>query len=99
IRTFANRQTENKRKQDNNQQQQPQNNRQNTGRAYAAGTGKKKQYEGSKRLCPKCNYQHDGLCAPKCHKCNRVSHLARDCRRPTNATQLEMSMLQRKCIR
>ncbi|GJX80931.1 reverse transcriptase domain-containing protein [Tanacetum coccineum] len=23
--------------------------------------------------------------APKCHKCNRVGHLARDCRSPTNA--------------
>ncbi|GJX67217.1 putative reverse transcriptase domain-containing protein [Tanacetum coccineum] len=54
IHTFADRQTENKRKQDNNQQQQqPQNNRQNTGRAYAAGTGKKKLYRGSKPLCPK----------------------------------------------
>ncbi|GJR45704.1 putative reverse transcriptase domain-containing protein [Tanacetum coccineum] len=30
---------ENKRNQDNNQQQQPQNKRQNTGKAYAAGTG------------------------------------------------------------
>ncbi|GJS40092.1 hypothetical protein Tco_0565135, partial [Tanacetum coccineum] len=40
IRTFADRQTENKRKQDNNQQpqQQHQNKRQNTDRAYAAGT-------------------------------------------------------------
>ncbi|GJX95195.1 putative reverse transcriptase domain-containing protein [Tanacetum coccineum] len=85
IRTFAERQTENKRKQDNNQQQQPQNKRQNTGRAYAAGTSKKKLYEGSKPLCPKCNYHHDGLCAPKCHKCNRVGHLARDCRSPANA--------------
>ncbi|GJW24209.1 reverse transcriptase domain-containing protein [Tanacetum coccineum] len=45
IHTFADRQTENKRKQDNNQQQQqPQNKRQNTSRAYAAGTGKKKLY-------------------------------------------------------
>ncbi|GJS11400.1 putative reverse transcriptase domain-containing protein [Tanacetum coccineum] len=45
IRTFVNRQTENKRKQDNNQQQQqPQNKRQNTGKAYAAGTGEKKLY-------------------------------------------------------
>ncbi|GJV00044.1 putative reverse transcriptase domain-containing protein [Tanacetum coccineum] len=59
IRTFANRQTENKRKQDN-KQQQPQNKRQNTGRAYAAGTGEKKLYGGSKPLCPKCNYHHDG---------------------------------------
>ncbi|GJU60506.1 hypothetical protein Tco_1238272 [Tanacetum coccineum] len=38
IRTFADRQIENKRKQDNNQQQ-PKNKRQNTGRAYAAGIG------------------------------------------------------------
>ncbi|GJT48334.1 reverse transcriptase domain-containing protein [Tanacetum coccineum] len=85
IRTFAERQTENKRKQDNNQQQQPQNKRQNTGRAYAAGTSKKKLYGGSKPLCPKCNYHHDGLCAPKCHKCNRVGHLDRDCKSPANA--------------
>ncbi|GJZ69432.1 reverse transcriptase domain-containing protein [Tanacetum coccineum] len=44
ICTFADRQTDNKRKQDNNQQpqQQHQNKGQNTGRAYAAGTVKKK---------------------------------------------------------
>ncbi|GJS50055.1 putative reverse transcriptase domain-containing protein [Tanacetum coccineum] len=53
ICTFAERQIENKRKQDNNQQQQPQNKRQNTGMAYTTGTGEKKLYEGSKPLCPK----------------------------------------------
>ncbi|GKC57211.1 reverse transcriptase domain-containing protein [Tanacetum coccineum] len=55
IRTFADRQTENKRRQDNNQQpqQQHQNKRQNTGRAYATGTVEKKQYGGSKPLCSK----------------------------------------------
>ncbi|GJT05128.1 putative reverse transcriptase domain-containing protein [Tanacetum coccineum] len=57
---------ENKRKQDDNQQQQ--NKRQNTGRAYTAGFGEKKTYRGSKPLCPKCYYHHDGPCAPKCHK-------------------------------
>ncbi|GJZ83277.1 putative reverse transcriptase domain-containing protein [Tanacetum coccineum] len=72
-------QTKNKRKQDDNQQQQ-QNKRQNTGRAYTAGSGEKKPYGGSKPLCPKCNYHHDGPCAPKFHKCNRVGHLARDYR-------------------
>ncbi|GJT37920.1 putative reverse transcriptase domain-containing protein [Tanacetum coccineum] len=56
------------------------NKRQNTSRAYAAGSGEKKLCGGSKPLCSKCNYHHDGQCAPKCHKCNRVSHLARDCR-------------------
>ncbi|GJT41479.1 putative reverse transcriptase domain-containing protein [Tanacetum coccineum] len=83
IRTFADRQIENKKKQDNNQQpqQQHQNKRQNTGRAYAAGTVEKKQYRGSKTLCSKCNYHHDGSCAPKCHKCNKVGHFARDSQR------------------
>ncbi|GJU14935.1 hypothetical protein Tco_1142901 [Tanacetum coccineum] len=54
VRTFAERQTENKRKQDDNQQQQQhqQNKRQNTGRAYTAGSGEKKPYGGSKPLSP-----------------------------------------------
>ncbi|GJY46635.1 hypothetical protein Tco_0435698 [Tanacetum coccineum] len=77
IRTFAERQ--NKRKQDDNQQQQ-QNKRQNTGGAYTVVSGEKKPYEGSKPLCSKSNYHHDGQCAPKFHMCNRVGHLACDCR-------------------
>ncbi|GJX29239.1 putative reverse transcriptase domain-containing protein [Tanacetum coccineum] len=52
---------------------------------FADRTGEKKLYRGSKHLCPKCNYHHDGPCAPKCHKCNRVGHMARDCRSPANA--------------
>ncbi|GJT01308.1 putative reverse transcriptase domain-containing protein [Tanacetum coccineum] len=64
-------------------QQQP-NKRQNTGKAYAAGHREKKYYGGSKPLCPKCNYHHDGPCPPKCHRCNIVGHLVRNCRRPTN---------------
>ncbi|GJQ93221.1 putative reverse transcriptase domain-containing protein [Tanacetum coccineum] len=103
IRTFAERQSENKRKQDDNQQQQ-QNKRQNTGcrvlkgqqaqgegrasRVYAAGSGEKIPYGGSKPLCSKCNYHHDGQCAPKCHKCNRVGHLARDYRSTAMLTLL-----------
>ncbi|GJT58278.1 reverse transcriptase domain-containing protein [Tanacetum coccineum] len=61
------------------------NKRQNTGKAYTTGSGEKKPYGRSKPLCSKCNYHHDGQCAPKCHKCNRVGHLARNCRSPTNA--------------
>ncbi|GJU53194.1 hypothetical protein Tco_1226908 [Tanacetum coccineum] len=70
IHTFAKRQTEFKRKQDDNQQQQ--NKRQNTGRAYTAGSGEKKLYGGSKPQCAKCNYHHDGPCAPKCHKAKQT---------------------------
>ncbi|GJU52936.1 putative reverse transcriptase domain-containing protein [Tanacetum coccineum] len=56
INTFAERQAENKRKFEDtprNNQNQQQNKRQNTGRAYAAGNGDKKPYEGTKPLCPK----------------------------------------------
>ncbi|GJU78543.1 putative reverse transcriptase domain-containing protein [Tanacetum coccineum] len=64
--TIAERHAENKRKFENtsrnNQNQQQQNKRQNTGRAYTTGTGEKKPYGGSKPLCAKCNYHHDGPC-------------------------------------
>ncbi|GKC40213.1 reverse transcriptase domain-containing protein [Tanacetum coccineum] len=49
-------------------------------KAYTTGHGEKKVYGGSKPLCPKCNYHHDGQCAPKCNNCKRVGHLSRDCR-------------------
>ncbi|GJX47223.1 putative reverse transcriptase domain-containing protein [Tanacetum coccineum] len=54
--------------------------KQNTGRAYTTGSGDKKQYGGSKPLCPKYNYNHNGPCAPKYYKCNKFGHLARNCR-------------------
>nr|GFA43245.1 reverse transcriptase domain-containing protein [Tanacetum cinerariifolium] len=56
----------------------------NTGRVYTTTSGGKKQYGGSKPLCAKCNYHHDGPCAPKCHNCNNIGHLARDCRVTAN---------------
>ncbi|GJU46036.1 putative reverse transcriptase domain-containing protein [Tanacetum coccineum] len=31
-------------------------------------------------MCPKCNYHHDGQCAPKCANCKRTGHLTQDCR-------------------
>ncbi|GJR60921.1 reverse transcriptase domain-containing protein [Tanacetum coccineum] len=87
--TLAERQAENKRKFEEtpryNQNQQP-NKRQNTGRAYAAVNGDKKSYEGTKPLCPKCNFNHYGPCTPKCTNCKKLGHLAKDCRsRPATA--------------
>nr|GEU43798.1 putative reverse transcriptase domain-containing protein [Tanacetum cinerariifolium] len=48
----------------NNQNQPQQNKRQNTGRAYAAGNSDKNIYTGSKPLCSKCDYRHEGPCPP-----------------------------------
>ncbi|GJT47189.1 reverse transcriptase domain-containing protein [Tanacetum coccineum] len=89
VSTIAERQAENKRKFENtsrnNQNQQQQNKRQNTSMAYTAGSGNKKQYGGSRPLCSKGNYHHDGPCAPKYYKCNKFGHIARDCRSAGNA--------------
>nr|GFC34247.1 hypothetical protein [Tanacetum cinerariifolium] len=85
ISTLAECQTKNKKRLDNtpknNQNQQYPNKRQNTGRAYTVRHGEKKHYGGSKPLCSKCNYHHDGPCVPKCHQCNRFGHLARHYKR------------------
>ncbi|GKD36767.1 putative reverse transcriptase domain-containing protein [Tanacetum coccineum] len=93
VSTMAERQAENKRKfentsRSNQNQQQQQNKRQNPGRAYTAGSGDKKQYGGSRPLCSKCNYHHDGPCAPKCYKCNKYGHIARDYRGTGNANNI-----------
>ncbi|GJW87873.1 putative reverse transcriptase domain-containing protein [Tanacetum coccineum] len=68
----------------NQQQQQQQQKRAEPTMSYTAGTGEKKPYGRSKPLCSKCNYHHDGPCALKCHKFNRVGHLAHDCRSTAN---------------
>ncbi|GKD05892.1 putative reverse transcriptase domain-containing protein, partial [Tanacetum coccineum] len=89
IRTFTDRQAKNKRKlNDNsrsNQNQQQPFKRKNVARAYTARPVEKKVYGGSKPLCPKCNYHHDGQYAPKCNNCKRAGHLAHDCRSPATA--------------
>ncbi|GKE85565.1 reverse transcriptase domain-containing protein, partial [Tanacetum coccineum] len=64
----------------NNQGHQQQNKRHNTRRAYTAGPGERRDYTGSFPLCTKCNYHHKGPCAPRCNKCKKIGHLARDCR-------------------
>ncbi|GJT04985.1 putative reverse transcriptase domain-containing protein [Tanacetum coccineum] len=53
---------------------------------YTASNSDMKPYAGSKPLCSKCNYNHEGPCLPRCNNCKKVGHLAKDCRsRPTNA--------------
>ncbi|GKF01967.1 reverse transcriptase domain-containing protein, partial [Tanacetum coccineum] len=86
LRTYAERQNENKRKADNssrNNHQQPYK-KQNVARAYTAGPGGKKVYTGDLPLYTKCNYHHTGKCAPKCGKCKWYGHATIDCRVNTN---------------
>nr|GEY72025.1 putative reverse transcriptase domain-containing protein [Tanacetum cinerariifolium] len=46
----------------------------------------KQKFKGSKPLCSKCDYHHEGPCPPRYNNCKRVRHLTRDCRsRPANA--------------
>ncbi|GJT29101.1 putative reverse transcriptase domain-containing protein [Tanacetum coccineum] len=89
LRTYAERQTDNKRKADdasrnNHGHQQQPFKRQNVAKVYNMGSGEKKPYGGSLPKCTKCHFHHNGPCTQKCHKCNKVGHFARDCRSSGN---------------
>ncbi|GJU30263.1 putative reverse transcriptase domain-containing protein [Tanacetum coccineum] len=92
IRTFADRQKESKRNFEdtsrNTQNQSQHNKRQNTSRAYTARSGNKKQYRGSKPLCPKSsasvnpgsNQRGNGTGqGPTCFECGVRGHFKKDC--------------------
>ncbi|GJY72276.1 putative reverse transcriptase domain-containing protein [Tanacetum coccineum] len=89
LRTYAERQSDNKRKADDSSrnnhghQQQPFK-RQNVAKVYNMGTGEKKPYGGSLPKCTKCHLHHNGPCTQRCHKCNKIGHFARDCRSTGN---------------
>ncbi|GJV74413.1 putative reverse transcriptase domain-containing protein [Tanacetum coccineum] len=84
VLTITERQAEQKRKLEfnagNNQGYQQQNKRQNTGRAYTTRPSEKREYTRSFPLCTTCNYHHKRPCAPRCNKCKKTGHLARNCR-------------------
>nr|GEX40035.1 putative reverse transcriptase domain-containing protein [Tanacetum cinerariifolium] len=85
LRTYRERQTDNKRKADdssknNHGHQQHLSKRQNVAKVYNIGSGERKPYGGNLPKCTKCHFHHNGSCTQKCHKCNKVRHLARDCR-------------------
>nr|GEX85026.1 hypothetical protein [Tanacetum cinerariifolium] len=90
LRTYAERQTNNKRKADdsfrnNHGHQQKTPKRQNVATVYNIKTGEKKPYSGNFPKCTKCHFHHNGPCTQKCHKCNKVGHFARDCISSGNA--------------
>nr|GEV13342.1 putative reverse transcriptase domain-containing protein [Tanacetum cinerariifolium] len=87
--TYAERQTNNKRKADDSirnnhgHQQQPLK-MQNVANVYNLGMGEKKPYSGNLPKCTKCHFHNNGPCTQKCHKCNKVGHFVRDCRSSGN---------------
>nr|GEW64741.1 hypothetical protein [Tanacetum cinerariifolium] len=86
LRTYAERQAKNKINLDNNNQDQQQLlKKQNVVQAYTVRSGEKKPYRGSKPLCLKFNYYHNGECAPKCTNCKKFDRLTKDCWHLTNA--------------
>nr|GEZ12410.1 hypothetical protein [Tanacetum cinerariifolium] len=69
---------DNKRKSDDttwNNHRQP-NKRQNTGRAYAAGNGERKEYAGTLPLSPAATNNHRN---PTCYECGNQGHYRSDC--------------------
>ncbi|GKA14291.1 putative reverse transcriptase domain-containing protein, partial [Tanacetum coccineum] len=89
LRTYAERQTDNKRKavdssRNNHGHRQQPFKKQNVAKVYNMGTGEKKPYGGSLPKCTKCHFHHNGPYTQKCHKCNKVGHFARDCRSTGN---------------
>ncbi|GJR21125.1 putative reverse transcriptase domain-containing protein [Tanacetum coccineum] len=86
LRTYAERQSDNKRKADDSSrnnhghQQQPFK-RQNVAKVYNMGTGERKPYGGSLPKCNKCHLHHNGPCTQRCHKCNKIGHFARESRK------------------
>nr|GEX30344.1 putative reverse transcriptase domain-containing protein [Tanacetum cinerariifolium] len=90
LHTYAERQSNNKRKanesfRNNHGQQQQALKRQNFARVYNMETGERKPYSENLPKCTKCHFHHNGPCAHKCHKCNKVGHSARNCRSFGNA--------------
>ncbi|GJY48940.1 putative reverse transcriptase domain-containing protein [Tanacetum coccineum] len=76
---------DNKRKFDDtskNNQHQP-SKRQDVARAFTAGSSEKKPYRGTKPLCSKCNYHHDGQRAT-CYKYGAEGHFKRECPKLNN---------------
>ncbi|GKA30964.1 DNA-directed DNA polymerase [Tanacetum coccineum] len=80
ISMLAERQAENKRKLDNNNQAQQQSpKRQNVARAYAAGTGKRKECAGTLPLCNRNPAAARNQRNLTCYECRNQGHYRSDC--------------------
>ncbi|GJX29837.1 putative reverse transcriptase domain-containing protein [Tanacetum coccineum] len=85
LRTYAERQSDNKRKADDSSRnnhghpQQPFK-RQNVAKVYNMGTGERKPYGGSLPKCTKCHLHHNGPVTQEMHSVQQSSAFCSDCR-------------------
>ncbi|GKB97780.1 putative reverse transcriptase domain-containing protein [Tanacetum coccineum] len=87
IRTIAERQAENKRKQDENfrnNQNQQQNKRQNTGRAYTARPSKKREFSGNANTGKDQRATRANQKGIVCYECGAQGHFKRECPKMNN---------------
>ena len=66
----------------NNQQR-----RQEPNKAFAAT--EIRGYQGPKPPCNRCKLHHDGPCTVRCHKCQKIGHMAKNCRSPATGSNLQ----------
>ncbi|GJS80931.1 putative reverse transcriptase domain-containing protein [Tanacetum coccineum] len=81
LRTYAERQNDNKRKVDDSSRnnQQP-HKKQNVARAYTAGPGEKKAYTGNLPLCTNTNNNNNkNQKAGTCYECGNTGHIKKNC--------------------
>ncbi|GJS28709.1 putative reverse transcriptase domain-containing protein, partial [Tanacetum coccineum] len=102
LKGYAVKNAENKRRFEVNQRdnhgQQPPFKRQNVGgqnveRAYTAGNNEKSGYDGPLPYCNKCKLHHKGSCTVKCGKCNKVGHMARDCKNAVDVPTTQRALV------
>nr|GEW27040.1 putative reverse transcriptase domain-containing protein [Tanacetum cinerariifolium] len=75
----------------------PQNRRPETFRAYATTQTENNGYTGNRLLCKKCTLHHTEPCTVKCHTCNKVGHLTRNCRNKGPATGSNLQPVSITC--
>lgn len=87
IQDMADKGGDSKRKwEDNSRVNHQPNKRQEVAKVYSAGPSDQKVYAGKLPFCNRCKLHHNGPCTVKCRNCQKIGHMARDCRSPTIAT-------------